>query len=157
MKNEELNTEIAASKSTFELLFRASRRINDYALYSLYQKTGVPFRPSHTAMLPHINAEGVRASEIAKKLGISKQAVSKRINELVEFGTVERIPDPTDGRAMLVRFNSLSILEGLQHLNVVEEEFSDSVGRREMDALAETLQALLDYLDTLAPKDKEIL
>ena len=149
MKDDELRREISVQKSTFELLFRTSRRVNDYALTSLFEKTGVPFRSSHTAMLPHISAEGVRASEVAKKLGISKQAVSKRINELVEFGTVERIPDPTDGRAMLVRFNASSVLEGVQHLNALEEEFANVVGPDEMAGLATTLQALLDHLDRL--------
>jgi DNA-binding MarR family transcriptional regulator len=46
---------------------------------------------------------GARASEVALALGLDKSTVSRGIAQLEGLGLVERIPDPDDGRARLLR------------------------------------------------------
>lgn len=47
--------------------------------------------------------DGVSQAEIVRYLRIDKGAVARTIRKLVEQGLVERVPDPHDGRAWLVR------------------------------------------------------
>ncbi len=47
--------------------------------------------------------DGVRASEVAAVVGLHKSTMSRNIAELERLGLVERVPDPTDARARLLR------------------------------------------------------
>ncbi len=61
-------------------------------------------RPSHSvAVLRTIDAEGNRPSELARRAGVTPQAMAEFVRYLEQRGYVERVPDPTDGRARLVR------------------------------------------------------
>jgi DNA-binding MarR family transcriptional regulator len=137
--------EIEAAKkgSVLQLLFKCARLANDQALARLRETTGnQSVRQAHTALFPHIDFEGTRTTTIAAKLGISKQAVSQLIAELEEMGMVERLDDPSDGRAKLVRFSAEGrkrILRGLDVLQEVANDLEAEVGADSMAQLHETL------------------
>src|SRR5438270_11986341 len=89
--------------SVGQLLFKAARLFNERAMARV--QTRVPAaRLAHTSLLPHIDLDGTRQTEIARRAGVSKQAVGQLVDELVAVGMLARAPDPDDGRAHLVRF-----------------------------------------------------
>ena len=49
---------------------------------------------------------GVRASEVAQALGLDKSTVSRGITQLETLGLIERVGDPDDGRARLLRLTT---------------------------------------------------
>lgn len=51
----------------------------------------------------HLRAEGSRLSELAARAGMADQSMSYLVDYLAERGYVERVPDPTDARAKLIR------------------------------------------------------
>ena len=51
----------------------------------------------------HLAADGSRLSELAARAGIADQSMSYLVDYLAERGYVERVPDPTDARAKLIR------------------------------------------------------
>ncbi|HEY3537339.1 MAG TPA: MarR family transcriptional regulator [Trinickia sp.] len=59
---------------------------------------------SHMAVTRNLDVRGTRATEIAKRAGITKQFVGELIGQLEDVGLLERIPDPDDGRARITRF-----------------------------------------------------
>ena len=139
------------SQSTLEALFRAARLANERALEELNRRPhkGPAVRPTHTALFPHIDLEGTRISTLADRVGISKQATSELVEELDEMGLVERIPDPTDGRAKLVRYSKEGrkhLLGGLDLLKSVEDQLAGALGKRKMRNLRNTLQDLIELL-----------
>src|SRR5215471_3209929 len=94
------NLDAAKQASTLQLLFKASRLIDEEAVRRVAAIEGAPrLRRSHTALLPHIDLGGTRVSDLAHRLGVSKQAVSELIDDLEAAGVVERLPDPDDARA----------------------------------------------------------
>lgn len=46
---------------------------------------------------------GVRASDVAQALGLDKSTVSRGLTHLETLGLIERVGDPDDGRARLLR------------------------------------------------------
>lgn len=46
---------------------------------------------------------GVRASDVAQALGLDKSTVSRGLTHLESLGLIERVGDPDDGRARLLR------------------------------------------------------
>ncbi len=80
--------------------------------------------------------------EIARALGISKQAVHKTIADLVVAGLVELLPDPRDGRAKRAVATGEGIALGLAAktiLEEVEQNLAAHIGIRELTQLRKIL------------------
>jgi DNA-binding MarR family transcriptional regulator len=60
-------------------------------------------RAAHTQVFEHLDPAGTRLTVLADRAGMTHQAMSELVAELVHNGYLERIPDPVDGRARLVR------------------------------------------------------
>lgn len=60
------------------------------------------FRPLHGVAFKAIG-DGVTASELGRRLGVSKQAAAKTIEGLERDGYVERVADPRDARSKIIR------------------------------------------------------
>lgn len=134
-----------------ERLFRAARRVDALALARIRAATGVDVRPAHTALLPHLDHHGVRITEIARLTGVTKQAIGPLVDDLERWGAVERVPDPSDRRAKLVRLRVVdgdsSLMHGLGVLHALEGELRASVGPERWAALDDALDALILALD----------
>jgi DNA-binding MarR family transcriptional regulator len=61
-------------------------------------------RRSHLPVLRAMNRGHARISEIAGEVGVSRQAVAQTVASLIEDGYLEIVPDPSDGRAKLLRW-----------------------------------------------------
>jgi DNA-binding MarR family transcriptional regulator len=144
--------ELEAQKraSTAQLLMRCARLVNERGVARAAQKFGIPVRAAHMGLFPHLDLAGTRQTELAQRMGVSKQAVNQLVAELVGFGVVEQVPDPADGRALLVRFTprgARSLFDGLTVLSELEVTMRGALGAARMDALHDTLTQLSDWLD----------
>lgn len=142
--------EAEKARRTVQLLFKAARLLNERAIERVRLRTGQPVRVAHTSVLPHIDLEGTRLTEIARRLGVTKQAAGQVIDELEELGVVERVADPRDARAKLVRFTKkgrAGLLEGLQVLGEIEAEVRDVIGEAKMRSMHESLAAVIASLE----------
>jgi len=63
-------------------------------------------RLAHHAVFANVPAEGIRLTALAQRAGESKQAMSELVASLEERHYVRRVPDPRDGRARLIAFNT---------------------------------------------------
>jgi DNA-binding MarR family transcriptional regulator len=134
-------------RSVAQLLFKCARLVNERAIERVNRESGPspPLRASHTALFPHLTSDGVRGADLAKKLGVTKQAISQLVAELEYWGVVEQVEDPNDGRAKLVRFTpkgEQGLLQGLAVLGTIEAELGDKIGKRRMQELHTALLAL---------------
>ncbi len=150
--------EIEAAKhaSTAQLLFRCARLVNDRGLARLREATGHDIRAAHTNLFPYIDLEGTRLTVLARRVGISKQAVGQLVDELTTMGVVERVPDPADGRAKLIRFRATEdgehgILAGLRLLGEVEADLAVQLGPARWAGLRDALVHLLPILESTPP------
>ena len=142
--------------SVAQLLFKCARLINERAIAKVNELPHpIRLRTSHTNLFPHLDFEGVRITELARRLDISKQAVSQTIAELELMDVVETIPDPSDGRARLARFTEkgkLGIMQGLGVLRELEVEMERTIGKAKFAALHEALLALELMLEPAAER-----
>jgi DNA-binding MarR family transcriptional regulator len=143
--------EEAKRASVAQLLFRCARLWNEQAILRVRRVTGMKgFRQAHTTLFPHISLEGTRLTEIAARLDVSKQAVAPLVDEMVAMGALEKIPDPDDGRARLIRFTEQGqgeMMQGLGVLLQLQEEMTNRLGEERMANFHETLLLLQDELE----------
>jgi DNA-binding MarR family transcriptional regulator len=87
-------------------LFAVFRDLVDEVHGELAARGHPDVRPSHGFALQAVGAEGVTAVELARRLGVSKQAAGKTVDGLVGLGYAERAGDPTDARRKIVRLTA---------------------------------------------------
>ena len=62
----------------------------------------IGLNPTQGEVLTRVDAQPVRAADLASMLGISQASLSDTVSALVKKGLVDRSPDPDDGRARQV-------------------------------------------------------
>lgn len=137
--------------SVAQLMFRCARLLNERAMALVRERTGYKqFREAHTRLFPHIDLEGTRLTELARRLGVSKQATAQWVDELQAFGVLEKVPDPNDGRARLIRFSEegrVWLFKGMGFLGELDKELEEELGEASFQAFHEQLLSLQDWLD----------
>ena len=127
------------------LLLRAQRDF-DAALNARLRERGYPdVRLAHSALFAHIDPEGTRSSELAERAGMTKQGMGQLVADLEKKGYIERVKDPEDGRARVVRLTK----KGWRHVRDAREiigEIEEAYARRLGDGRLETLGAILNDL-----------
>jgi DNA-binding MarR family transcriptional regulator len=88
------------------LLFAGFRSLIDRLHAELAEQGHSHVRPAHGFAMQAIGAGGATASEVGRRLGISKQAVGKTVDRLVALGYAERTDDPADARRKLLRLTA---------------------------------------------------
>lgn len=153
-----MDLDAAKAVSLGHLLFRCARRFDEIAVGRVRARTGMDVRTAHTRLFPHLPFDGgIRPTELANRVGISKQAVGKLLDDLVALGVVERAPDPTDGRAQVVRFSEVgraALLDGLAELARLEAELAEHVGADVVLALKAALRRVDGWLDDVPPPEQ---
>jgi DNA-binding MarR family transcriptional regulator len=102
-------------------------------------------RFAHGSVFQFLDDEGTRVSVLAERAQVSKQAMAQLVAHLEEHGYVERIPDPGDRRAKLVRATA----RGREVFAIARALMADVDARlrtRLGDAKLEQLRALLHEL-----------
>ncbi len=135
-----------------QLLLKCARLLDEAAVEKVNAEGGLrtQVRPAHTRLFPHIDPEGTRPSELARRLGITKQAVGQLVDDLVGLKVLELSPDPADGRARLVRFTSegqVAMAHGLAVLSDLEDALAKDVGKARMKELGAILTDVLEALE----------
>jgi DNA-binding MarR family transcriptional regulator len=61
-------------------------------------------REGHGCVFGFVDLEhGSRLTDLAERARLTKQAVGEAVAELEQLGYIERVPDPEDGRAKIIR------------------------------------------------------
>ncbi|MDP3781397.1 MAG: MarR family transcriptional regulator, partial [Sphingopyxis sp.] len=83
----------------------------------------------------------VRPSDIARNVGISRQAIHSTINQMAKLGIVELAPDPDDRRHMIVSLTDIGARmrrDAQRAMDALADQLADRLGRDRFDALLET-------------------
>lgn len=60
-------------------------------------------RAAHTQVFESLDPEGTRLTTLAERAQMSHQAMGELVDEMIRLGYLERLPDPADRRARLIR------------------------------------------------------
>lgn len=67
------------------------------------RERGHPARCAHSRLFESLDADGTRLATLATRAQMTHQSMGELIDAMERAGYVERVPDPADGRARLVR------------------------------------------------------
>ncbi|MDO8484462.1 MAG: MarR family transcriptional regulator [Candidatus Limnocylindrales bacterium] len=130
-----------------QLLGRTLRSFRE-DLYRRAQEAGYrDLREAHLQVFGAIDWTGTRLTELAARANMTPPSMAELVDELQQAGYLERRPDPSDGRAKLIRPTRKGrrvLAQALRAVEEIERGYAEAVGPERFDALAATLQDLLD-------------
>jgi DNA-binding MarR family transcriptional regulator len=103
-------------------------------------------RPSQGFAMQAIGVRGATATEIGRRLGVSKQAAGKTVDRLETLGYVERVDDAHDGRRKLIRLTPHGIDALTQSAAIFEDlraRWVEALGPDRVTELERTLREVV--------------
>jgi len=104
-------------------------------------------RPAHEFALRAVDAGADTASELGRRLSVTKQAAAQTIAALEEFGYVDREPDPADARRKRVRVTPRGrelMTVGSALFDDVRSRWSARIGPEQLETLETHLAQLTE-------------
>jgi DNA-binding MarR family transcriptional regulator len=129
------------------LLLDAHRTLSSELGEELEERGWPDLRGSQATLLLNVDRRsGTRLTELARRNGVTKQAVMVVVDDLELRGLVRRTPDPEDGRAKVVRLTARGrtcAAECRRAVAAIDTRVRRSLGGRRHDSLREALELLL--------------
>jgi DNA-binding MarR family transcriptional regulator len=115
----------------------------DESLQNSMRKAGLPPLSRTQSMIMVNISDGItRPSDLARNIGISRQAIQQTLVEMEKSGLITLAPDPADGRAKIVKFSRRGTGIGkiaFDALDEIEAELSRRLGVRAVKQVKEVL------------------
>jgi DNA-binding MarR family transcriptional regulator len=99
-------------------------------------------RVSHDCVFRYLTADGARLRDIADQSHMTPQSIGEHVDELERLGYVERVPDPSDRRAKLIRPTDKAIAymaAGRRVLEEIGQQWVGAVGPKALTQVRDTL------------------
>ncbi|NPC42048.1 MarR family winged helix-turn-helix transcriptional regulator [Nocardioides sp. zg-1230] len=134
-------------------LMFVSYRAMDERVRLAMREAGYDVTVAQSRLAQRIADEGTRLTELADRAQVTKQTASLLVAALEREGLVERVPDPADGRARLIRLSARGREAAERAKEVVlgvEREWTEHLGPELSDRLREGLVRLREVTDPYA-------
>ena len=129
-------------------LLREPFRIASELLHERFAERGHPeVRAPHGNVMQFLDETGTRVSVLAQRAQITKQSMAALVAHLESNGYVERVADPDDRRARLVRATARGqevYAIAREFVEELEADWSSRIGRSNMSQLRALLRELND-------------
>ena len=103
-------------------------------------------REGHGCVFGFIDIErGSRLTDMAERAGLTKQAVGEAATELERLGYAERVPDPTDKRAKIIKLTPSGLeacLTGRRIFAEIEREWAEEFGEELLANMREAAERI---------------
>ena len=141
------------------LLNNAIRRFEERVLELMGAAGYAQTRMAHVNLTRNLDVAGTRLTELARRAAMSKQAMGELVEQCEVLGLVARLPDPSDGRARIIRFTpaGLDWLDAFREaVDDAEREMRRELGAATMDVLLKALAAYGARFGTLNPREDQL-
>lgn len=127
-----------------QLFTDARRWFEEGLLASLEAAGATPVSPTQAQLFAVLDDHGTTVSELARRMGVTRQTAHQAVHGLVAAGLLEQVPDPASARQRLIR----RTVEGERAhrqagaiLERLEEQLAERISREAVDALRAALEA----------------
>lgn len=142
---DELNTGL--------LLYIPYRWLENRVIDALIEAGYDDITTAQMKIVQRIGPAGTRLTDLAEQAQVTKQTAGFLVDQLAKAGWVERVADPTDKRARLVRISArgmAAIPVAEAAVAAVETAWEAHLGKRRMAQLRDALTRLREITDPYA-------
>ena len=133
-------------------LLRASRFVNTAIVDGLHKRGFTELSSTHTALLSNLDLDGSSLTIIAQRAGMSKQAMGRLADELINLKYVTSTRSEDDRRAVKLEFTQAG-LKLMNHSFAIMEELENRcahrLGNNNFKNLLSSLQNIVDEFENI--------
>ena len=144
-ESEEINERLRSNVG--RLLGFGSNVFADRVVAMLRGRGHEGIRVSHSAVLRNMNSNGTRITELARRAGITKQAMGQLVREMRDQGYLDLATDPVDRRAKQVTYTKAGYRlaqDAADSVAEVQADFKAALGKGGLKELRKLLTRLVD-------------
>jgi DNA-binding MarR family transcriptional regulator len=144
MKTTEYQPQVGA------LLRMAWESLQSELLADLHAAGFDDLRDTHRPLLRYPPIDGLRPTDLAARLKLSKQATNDLLRDLENLGYLRLERDPADGRARIIRYTDRGwrlYRTGSRSSHDIGQRWARAIGQRRYDQFKATLRAIVDLND----------
>ncbi|MEU6992433.1 MarR family winged helix-turn-helix transcriptional regulator [Streptomyces sp. NPDC046465] len=137
-------TEKPVHRNLPQLLGEARRWFEEGLLAAMEAAGATPVSPTQVQLFAVLDDEGTTVSELARRMGVTRQTAHQAVHGLVGAGLLAQVPDPASARQRLIRRTG----EGERAhgaagavLARMEQRLAERIGGASVDALRAALEA----------------
>lgn len=112
--------------------------------------------PAMARLFGHMGGHPVGLSELARQMGITRQAVHKLANDAVVLGLVEAVPSPQDARLVCLQFTQAGwamSAKAAKDFEEIEDQIKERMGARNLTELKRLLAMAWDETEEKVKAD----
>ncbi|MEV6842687.1 MarR family transcriptional regulator [Actinoplanes sp. NPDC051411] len=128
------------------LLFAGFRALIDDLHAELARRGHPDVRPAYGFAMQAIGVHGATASEVGRRLGVSKQAAGKTVDRLEGLGYAERVDDPADARRKLIRLTPRgvdSLVQAAEIFDQLRAGWAEKLGAERLAVVEASLRTVV--------------
>lgn len=129
------------------LLAASAQRLSSELTLALHEAGFEDLRAAHAPVFQMVDPAGTRASVLAQRTGMTKQAMGELLEYLMGRGYLRSVSDPRDGRARLIQVTPRGWAAVDTAISVIDDFDAWLVavlGENELTALRQALSRVMD-------------
>ena len=133
----------AANIPLGQALISANQWVSASLLHVMRARNHDDLTSAHLTFFCHLNCGATSASEVARRMGITRQAVYKVTQELQRIGALELIEDPTDKRQKIIHMTKHGeriAMDAVAAMEEVEAHLRNAIGQKRFESLAQIMR-----------------
>lgn len=132
------------------VLFFVAHRALEQRIFAALRAAGHDVTLAQGRLCARIGDDGTRLTELAESAQVTKQTAGALVDELARAAYVERVPDPRDVRARLIRLaprgrEAQALARAVEA--EVDAEWTEHLGKQEMARLKQAMARLREVTD----------
>lgn len=127
-----------------QLLIEAKRWFDEALQAGMLAAGEQPVTAAQGAVFATLDDEGTSISELARRVGVTRQTAHQAVHGLIGMGLLEQVPDPSSARSRLIRTTAEGARvhrRALATLAALEDHLAQRIGEEAVTALRDALTA----------------
>lgn len=137
------------------LIKRLRKHIDDHASVEFRKHGFSDFKLAYMPFLFNIDLQGITNAELAKRACVTKQAMSKIVNELTSLGYITNEKHSGDARSSILYLTPKGkklVVEGKNMMDELALKYVAIVGKKNYDFMIAMLIKILDFHEGIGKK-----
>lgn len=122
------------------------KHFDEWCMSNLSREGYPDMKTAYMAFLMNIGSGGITNNDLAKKIRVTKQAMSKTCKELQQLNLIELTPNPDDARSSLINLTNHGIkmvIHARIKVNKLTERYIDVIGEKKYKEMLDNLNKII--------------
>lgn len=128
------------------VLSHLKKHFDEWCLGNLSREGYPDMKVGYMAFLMNIGSEGITNNELAKKIRVTKQAMSKTSKELQRLNLIALKPNPDDARSSLITLTDYGlkmVINARHKLNDLTKKYVEVIGQKKYMETLDTMNKII--------------